>query len=296
MRSSLFVCSDLSAEDLAEAFNVPAHSFPHFHPIASASGTIETRWKGTPRDAEVQFALDLTPPEHHVPAHLRVSAHANGIYHAATDTVELPQFTLTTPTSHIQASGTLSATSAVHLSVSTSSLADWLPFIAVVRGPAIFPVALNGSATFTGNMTGALSSPQLAGNLEVDDFDFILPATAKSHKLKTQWDSLSTSVQLSFHAVTFHGATLRRDNTSAEFDASGLYNTAISPATAPSLCGPMSTTRTSRPCRPLPEYDYPVSGNADLLVQAAGTFSDPHGEGRDPSHRRRCLWRERAAI
>lgn len=271
--------SDLSAENLAEAFNVPAHSFPHFHPIASASGTIETRWKGTPRDAEVQFALDLTPPEHHVPAHLRVSAHANGIYYAATDTVELPQFTLTTPTSHVQASGTLSAMSAVRLSVSTSSLADWMPFIAVVRGPAMFPVALNGSATFTGNMTGALSSPQLAGSLEVDDFDFILPATAKSHNLKTQWDSLSTSVQLSFHAVTLHGATLRRDNTSAEFDASvALQHGHFTGESAFTLRANIHNTDVAT-LQAIAGYDYPISGNADLLVQAAGTLSDFHGEG-----------------
>ena len=97
---------DLSAEDLAEALNAPAHPFPRYHPAASASGTLETRWKGTPRDAEVQFALDLTPPEHPVPAHLRISARAHGVYYAATDTLDLPQFTLTTPTSHVQASGT----------------------------------------------------------------------------------------------------------------------------------------------------------------------------------------------
>ena len=89
------------------------------------------------------------------PGNCRISAHANGVYHAATNTLDLPQFTLTTPTSHVQASGTLSAASAVRLSVSTSSLADWLPFLSVVRGPALFPVVLNGSATFTGNMSGS---------------------------------------------------------------------------------------------------------------------------------------------
>jgi translocation and assembly module TamB len=271
---------DLSAEDLAEALNAPAHSFPHYHPAASASGTLETRWKGTPRDAEVRFALDLTPPDRHVPAHLRISAHANGVYHAANDSLDLPQFSLTTPTSHVQASGTVSSTSAVRLSVSTSSLADWLPFVALVRGPALFPVVLNGSATFTGNLSGALSSPQLAGGLQVEDFDITLPATANTHQLKTQWDSLSTSIQLSFHAIALHNATLRRDDTSAEFDASAtlqhghftgesdftlranLHNTDI--ATLQALAG----------------YNYPISGRTDLVVQAAGTLSDPHGDGQ----------------
>ena len=271
---------DFSADDLAEALNAPAHSFPRFHLAASASGTLETRWKGTPRDAEVHFALDLIPPEHHVPGRLRISAHTSGLYHASTDTLDLPQFTLTTPTSHLQASGTLSAASSVRLSVSTSSLADWLPFIAVVRGPALFPVVLNGSATFTGGMSGALSSPQLAGNLQVEDFDITLPATADTRRLKTQWDSLSASIQLSFHGMALHNATLRRDDTSAEFDASAtlqhghftgnsvftlranLHNTDI--ATLQALAG----------------YNYPIFGKTDLFVQAAGTLSDPHGDGQ----------------
>ncbi len=271
---------DLSAEDIAVALSAPAHPILSLHPAASASGTIETRWKGTPHDAEIQFALDLTPPEHPVPAHLRISAHTNGVYHLASDSLDLPQFTLTTPTSHIRASGTLSATSALRLSVGTSSLADWLPFIAVVRGPALFPVTLNGSATFNGSMNGSFSSPQLAGTLQVDDFDVNLPATAKTHEFQTHWDSLSTSILLSFHGIALHSATLRRDDTSAEFETTAtlqhghltgdsiftlranLYNADL--AAVQALAG----------------YNYPISGKADLFVQASGTLSDPHGDGQ----------------
>ena len=42
------------------------------------------------------------------PAELPLTAHASGVYYAATETLDLPQFNLTTPTSHVQASGTLS--------------------------------------------------------------------------------------------------------------------------------------------------------------------------------------------
>jgi translocation and assembly module TamB len=271
---------DLSAEDLIEALNAAAHPFPHFHPVASASGTLEARWKGTPRDAEVQFVLDLTPPEHHVPGRLRISAHANGVYHAANNTLDLPQFTLTTPTSHVQASGTLSAASALHLSVSTSSLADWLPFVAAVRGPALFPVVLNGSATFNGNLSGSFDSPQLAGNLQVDDFDITLPATANVHQVKTQWDSLSASVQLSFQAVTFHSAALRRDDTSAEFDASATLQHGH--LTGDSLFTLRANLHNAdiEQIQAVFGYNYPIVGKTDLSVQAAGTLSDLHGDGQ----------------
>ena len=270
---------DLSAEDLAVALNAPAHPFPHFHPAASASGTLETRWKGTPRDAEIQFALDLTPPAQHAPAQLPLSGHANGVYHAANDALDLPQFTLTTPTSHVQASGTLSSTSAVRLSVSTSSVADWLPFIAVVRGPALFPVALNGRATFNGTMSGALSSPQLAGALLVDDFDVTLPAT-NTHQLQTRWDSLSTSIQLSFRAIALRNAILRREDTSAEFDASATLQHGHFTGDSTFTLRANLHNADLAAIQALAGYNYSVSGKTDLFVQAAGTLSDFHGEGQ----------------
>ncbi len=271
---------DLSAEDLAQALSASGHRILSLHPAAYAAGDVEARWKGTVNDAEVQFTLDLTPPERPVPAHVRISGHANGVYHAASSSIDLPQFTLTTPTSHIRASGTLSAASALRLSVGTSSLADWLPMLAMVRGPALFPVTLNGSATFNGTMSGSVSSPQLAGNLEVDDFDFNLPATASTHAVTTHWDTLSSSLQLSFDGIALSNASMRRLDTSAEFSASAaldhghftggsvftlranLYNTDVT--TIQAVAG----------------YNYPVTGTADLFVEAAGTFSDPHGDGK----------------
>jgi translocation and assembly module TamB len=269
---------DLSAEDLAVALNGSAHALQYHHPAASASGTLETRWEGTPRDAEVQFALDLTPPEHHVPGRLRISAHASGLY--STETLDLPQFTLTTPTSHVQASGTLSATSAVRLSVSTSSLADWLPFISMVRGPALFPVVLNGSATFTGGMSGAWSSPQLAGNLQVEDFDITLPATADTRRLKTQWDSLSAAIQLSFQGIALHHATLRRGDTSAELDASATLQHGHFTGDSVFTLRANLHNADSAQLQAVAGYNYPIVGKTDLFVQAAGTLADPHGAGQ----------------
>jgi translocation and assembly module TamB len=271
---------DLSAEELALALNAPAHPIQTLHPVATASGTLETRWKGTPRDAEVQFAFDLTPPERPVPAHMRISGHAKGVYYVATDSVDLPQFTLTTPTSRIQASGTVSAASAVRLSVTTSSLADWLPFLAMVRGPAIFPVALNGSATFDGSMNGSISSPQLAGNLEVDDFEVNLPATEDRKKFQTRWDSLSSSVQVSFHGIEFRNAKLSRDDTSAEFDgAATLQHGHFTGDSAFTLRGNLHNGDLDTVLAVI-GYSYPFSGTTDLFIQASGTFSEPGGDGQ----------------
>ncbi len=271
---------DLSVQDLIAAFTPVTHPLVRLHPAGSASGTLETRWKGTVGDAETQFALDLTPPAHPAPSEQPLSGHAGGVYRAADDTLHLPKFTLTTPTSHITASGTLSNTSALRLSINTSSLADWLPFIEVVRGPAMFPVVLNGSATFNGNMSGSLSSPQIAGSLQVEDFYVAPPAIGKTLLPRTHWDSLSAAIQLSFGAISFRNATLRRDDTSAEFDASAtLQHGHFTGDTTFNLRANFLNASLVE-LETFLGYDYPISGKTDLFVQASGTFSEPRGEGK----------------
>ncbi|MFZ0297116.1 MAG: translocation/assembly module TamB domain-containing protein [Candidatus Sulfotelmatobacter sp.] len=271
---------DLSVQDLIAAFTAVTHPLARLHPSGSASGTLETRWKGTVGDAETQFTLDLTPPTHSAPSELPLTGHASGVYRAADKALDLPQFTLTTPTSHVTASGTLSDTSAVRLSVKTTSLADWLPFIEVVRGPALFPVSLNGSATFNGSMSGSLDAPQIAGSLEVDDFDVTPAAIGKTRLPQTHWDFLSTSIQLSFRGISLHSATLRRDDTSAVFDASAtLLHGHFTGDSTFNLRANLQNASLAE-LENFLGYNYPISGKTDLSVQASGTFSDPHGEGK----------------
>lgn len=270
---------DLSADDLLAALGARTQPLRALHPTASTSGSVDTRWKGTRHDAEIRFTLDVSPPLHSSPSQLALTGHAGGTYYAATDTLDLPQFTLVTPTSRIQASGSLSAKSAVRLSVSTSSVADWLPFISAVRGPAMFPVTPNGRATFNGNMTGSLSTPQLAGSLSVDDFDLNLPATANSHAFRTHWDSLSAALQLSFDAITLHNAKLERDDTSADFDASStLQNGHFTRDSSFTIRANILHAAISD-LQALAGIDYPITGQADVSLEAAGTLGDPRGHG-----------------
>jgi translocation and assembly module TamB len=278
--SIVFHLRDVSVEDLALAFNRPTHPVLAPRPAGLASGTLETRWMGTPRDADVLFALDFAPPAHSGPGQVSLNGHASGAYHLADDSLDLPQFALNTPTSRIQASGTLSATSAMHVSAMTSSLVDWLALAAFIRGPAVFPVKLNGSATFNGTMGGSFSSPQLAGSLSADNFYLTLPATSKTRELETHWDSLAASVQVSFSGVSLRSATLRRADASADFDASAtLQHGHIVPDSA-------FTLRLNGHNIDLGELEaftghhYPISGKADWQAKAGGTIANPHADGQ----------------
>ncbi len=271
---------DLSADSLADALNAPAHPFPRFHPAGGASGTIEARWKGTPADAEIRFALDLNPTAHARAGEVPLNAHAQGIYYVADASMDLSQFTAETPTSAVQASGILSATSAMRLFISTSSIADWLPVLEVVRGPEVIPVKLNGNATFSGSMTGSVSSPQITGGLQIENFQFDVGATDHTRTLKTHWDSFSASLQASFHSVIIQKANLRRDGSAAEFDASATLQHGHLTADSNLTLRANIQNADLAGLQTLLGYGYPVSGRADCAIQAGGTLANPHAEGQ----------------
>lgn len=270
---------DLSADDLAAALDTPAHPFPRFHPAAKTSAVLEAGWKGTPRDAEIHFSADVVPSLHPAPDQLPVDAHTSGTYYVANGSFEIPRFALATPTSRISLSGTLSSDSAMRLSVATSSLADWLPFMSAVRGPALFPVTLNGNANFTGSMHGSPLSPQISGILQANNFDITVPSNARTPQLKLRWDSLSTTLQLSFDSITLHNAKLTRQGTTGELEGSASLQHGH-------LTGESSFSLNSRihnadlaTLKALAHFNYPVEGKADLILQAAGTIANPHGSG-----------------
>jgi translocation and assembly module TamB len=198
----------------------------------------------------------------------------------ANDTIDLPHFTLTTPTSRVQASGILSASSSLHFSVSTSSLIDWLPLVSAVRGPEMFPVVLNGKATLTGKMTGSLVSPEIEGSLAVENFDLTTRETAGKRQLRTHWDTLSTSLQLSFQNFAFHDAHLQRDDTSAEFDGSAtLQHGHLVGDSVVHLRGNFYNADVAT-LQAMVGFLYPVSGRADLYADAEGTLADPRVDGQ----------------
>jgi translocation and assembly module TamB len=271
---------DLSAGDLAAGLRVRARALPDLHLAGLLSGKVESRWKGTRRDAEVQFTLDAIPPDQVAFRQLPINGHATGSYGAAAGELELSQLTLSTPRSRLQASGTLSSASALRLAVSTSSLADWLPLLEAVRGPSLIPVSLNGRATFNGNLSGALSSPQLSGALELQNFEVDIPANGRRARLQTHWGSLSTSLQLSFRGIALRGATLHEGAASAEFDASAsLENGHFTGQSEVNVQASLQHASLAD-LQALVGYDYPVTGTADLVVNAAGAFSNLHGSGR----------------
>ncbi len=270
---------DVSAAEVSAALSVPAHPLGRFRPVGVAGGTVDASWKGSYTDAEVGFALEVNPPARAAAGELPITAHIQGKYHASSDSLELAQFNLTTPASKIQASGTLAASSTIHFSVSTSNLEEWRPLVTALGGPSNLPFRVDGNAIFNGVAGGTFSSPTLAGTLVAEDFEFTMPATARTPEQPVHWDSLAASIQFSSHDLAFRGGTLKRGNTSADFDiAANLQKgkfTETTPFTAHVNLHKVDVASTAA----LAGFDAPVSGTADVTLQVTGTRANPQASG-----------------
>jgi translocation and assembly module TamB len=270
---------DVSAGEMAAALDVPAHPLHRFHPAGLATGAVDAFWKGSFKDAEVGFAADVNPPLHPANGELPVTAHIQGKYRGASDSLELGQFNLSTPASRVQASGILAATSTLHFSVSTSNLEEWRPLVTALGGPTNLPFRVDGNATFNGVAEGTFSEPTVAGTLVAEDFEFTMPETSRTPEQPVHWDSLAASIQFSSHELALRGGTLRRGDTSADFEVSAVLQkgqfSENSPYTARVNLHGVAVASTAV----LAGFDYPVSGTADVSVQIAGTRAHPRAQG-----------------
>ena len=270
---------DLSVGEAARSLDVPAHRLRGFSPAGIAAGNLEALWKGSPANAEVGFDFDAIPPPRPARRELPITAHAQGKYRAANDSLELSKFNLTTPDSKIDASGTLASSSTVRVSVSTSNLEEWRPLIAALGGPTDLPFRVDGDATFNGVAGGSFSSPTLSGTVVAQDFEFTVPATSRTPQKEVHWDSLATNFQFSSRQVSLRGGSLRRGDTSADFEFNASLDkgqfTANSPYSAKVNLHNVDVASTAA----LAGFDYPVAGTAELGLQLAGTRAHPQGHG-----------------
>jgi translocation and assembly module TamB len=270
---------DVSLAEIAGGLDLPKHPLRRFHPAGLATGNVEAVWKGTPQNAEIGFAFDVVPPVRTSARELPMTAHVQGKYVAAGDSLDLARFNLTTPASKIEASGTLASSSTVRVSMSTSDLDEWRPLITALGGPSDLPFRVDGNATFNGVAGGTFSSPTLTGTLVAQDFEFTVPASSRTAEKEVHWDSLAANLQFSSRQASLRGGSLRRGDTSADFEVNASLDkgefTANSPYTARVNLHNVDVASTAA----LAGFDYPVSGTADLSLHLAGTRAHPQGRG-----------------
>ena len=245
----------------------------------NTSGAVELAWVGSIRDAETRIKLEISAPARTGPNETPLTGRIEGTYHGGRDELELTALHLTTPGSEIQASGSLSANSALHFSLATHNVREWGPLIEAAYGSAQLPFAVHGFATLSGNASGRLSSIALNGNLEAYDFEMFLPATRRTPEQTVHWDAISTTVQYSSNNVSARNGALIHGHAVAHFDASAALAEGEFEANSPFTLHLDLLNGDLAELVRLTGFERPVTGKLALTANLSGTRGDPHGDG-----------------
>ena len=270
---------NLSHEEIAEAFSTPKHPLGRIHPAGSVSGSLTARWQKSLRNADVEFSLDALPPLNLTAGQVPVSAKALGTYHGSNGDLELSQFRLTTPSTHLDVAGTLSQGSGLRVTATSSDLREWEPLVAVLGGPVRLPVTLSGQASFRGTVSGSLSAPVLNGSVSADDFDVRVPAIGQMAEQQRHVDSFSSGVVLSVRNLTMRRASVQAGDVAAGFDADVvLQNWQIAPSSPFHLQMNIQNADLAD-LQAYAGHALPLAGKVSLTVNASGTKSAPTASG-----------------
>ena len=136
--------------------------------------------------------------------------------------------------------------------------------------PHEFSISSEWDAAFNGVVSGTFRAPTVAGTLQAEDFEFTVPATSRTSEKQVQWDSLAVSIQFSRNELVARGGSLRRGETSADFDLTASlqkgHPLSNSPYTARVNLHKVDVASTAA----LAGFDYPVSGTADVALRSRG--------------------------
>jgi translocation and assembly module TamB len=270
---------DLSAAEISAALATPSRPFQRIKPAGLASGKVEAHWKDTVRNTEAQFVADVVPPVRPSSAQFPLTAHAQGIYRAAPGELELAELTASTRATQVRASGTLSSAAALKLSVTTTNLGEWQPVFSAAGYSGPIPVTLKGHASFNGTATGKLSQIAIAGNLQSQDFETLIPATSHTPERMLNWNALRADIQLSPSVFAVRNGTLSRDPDSLKFDFHVQLDHRQFTDRSPLQAHLDTQNADLAGILAFAGYAYPVSGIVDLHMQLSGTRSAPQGEG-----------------
>ena len=270
---------DLSLAEIAAAVTTPSRPFAKIKPAGLATGNVEARWKDSPGNTEARFMADVVPPTQSSKAQFPITGHAEGLYRFGPGELSLADLTASTRATQLRASGTLSSTASLKLSVTTTNLGEWQPVFTAAGYAGQIPVTLKGHASFTGAATGKVSQIAITGNLQSQDFETLIPATAHTPEKLVNWNALQADIQLSPSVFAVRNGMLSRDPDSLMFDFRAQLEDRQFTDTSP-IRAHLDTQNADLPgILALLGYVYPVTGIVDLHMQVAGTRSAPQGQG-----------------
>ena len=270
---------NISVADLAATFSTPSLPLQRMNPAGATTGLLDLKWRGSLSRAEVAAALEVNPPAHAAASQLPLAAHLKATYYVSSGEIEVAELNASTRATQLHAAGRLGVSGALHLSVTNSDLSEWQPILAAFGRPEHIPVLLHGHASFSGTASGKIPDLALAGNLQMQDFAYLAPATARTPPQSVHWDSLTAGIQLSQRLLAVHNATLRHGNTDINFSLSAQLSRGRLTDQSPLSTQVAMHNADLGEVLGLAGYNYPLRGTVNLSLSASGTRNQLAGSG-----------------
>ena len=244
----------------------------------NASGNVEISWLGSINDADTRLNLTLAPPSNPMPNAIPLRGQVDGVYRGSRDELEVSKLQLSTPGSEITAVGNLAATSSLRFTFTSHNVKEWSALVEEKYGRKL-PFNVHGWGSLAGNATGKLSAFSFNGNLEVYDFDALLPPTRRTPAQTVHWDALSTVLQYSGSHIAVHNGSLIHGHTTAHFDGSIMLSDDEIAQNGPLTLHVDVRSIDVAEAAHLAGITEPLTGTANFAATISGTRANPHGDG-----------------
>ena len=240
------------------------------------NGPTKAEWSGGDiRTLRVAGQLAISPSGKFIPGEAPTIGAIDGTYYQSNSSVDLRNFDLQLPSSHIIAHGRLgayplSSPSALNLDFHTTNFGEFdqllrdLDFVSYNQhGAAALPIQLHGQFNYKGTWGGSILDPHMTGAVSATQISLIIPprtpknspSSPSATNQKPQWlpwDSIEAEGTYSATHILVDRARLTRASRVVELSGS-----------LDAVTGPF-------PPRDLPDPDYDAASNLHLHVTAHG--------------------------
>jgi translocation and assembly module TamB len=248
------------------------------HPASLINGAVELTWSGGFEKIKSKFDLHFSAPVAHLPRFLPLSGNMQGsleMNHGFSVSLEDSNFH--TPNSFLRAKGTLvesvvgsESPSRLQIQCETGQFEEWRPlFETLVEATQHLPLSLKSQATFIGEVTGSINSPDIRGSLRLGEFEYG----------GWTWDSLQADIAAAPDSLLVssgrlsHGSSVLSLEASAHLKDWRIAKTSQVGFSARAQRTPLEGLKAAL------GINYPVGGHVSGQVNLAGTASNLEGTG-----------------
>jgi translocation and assembly module TamB len=259
----------------------------HLGLVGNASGNVDILWSGAIRDADTRLNLSLTTPlktgANEIPLHGQIDL----VYKGAHDDLDVTQLHAVTPTSELDAAGSLSANPSLHFTVTSHNVKEVSPLLQAAFMTQNLPFVIHGWATLSGNASGRLSALAVNGNLAAYDFDTRLPSGSlakapgeeRTAARTVHWDAVSAAVQISNSHIGAHSGVLVHNRTRIRFNASASLNHGRFAADDPFAFDFDIRNADAAELNQVTGLNRPLTGTFNMTGNISGTGESVRGDG-----------------